>query len=143
MEKENEETKKKMKKGKEVFHEWEHLNMHKLLEVIDVLVVQVVIWTRSLTCPLCATTGVSRAVKVPQIQFIAGIGGHSSSQQRRGCTVQTVQLAAWCGVWRWGGLFSRSSRSSGVERQFSEPSMMKSSLSSRAPAQLVRSDLST
>ena len=31
----------------------------------------------------------------------------------------------------------------GVERQFSEPSMMKSSSSSRAPAQLVRTDLST
>ena len=29
-EKENEETKKKMKNGKEVFHEWDHLNMHKL-----------------------------------------------------------------------------------------------------------------
>ena len=31
--------------------------------------------------------------------------------------------------------FSRSSRSSGVDRQFSEPSMAKSSLPSRAPAQ--------
>ena len=31
--------------------------------------------------------------------------------------------------------FSRSSRSSGVERQFSEPSMVKSSLPSRAPTQ--------
>ena len=30
-EKENEETKKNMKKGKEVFHEWEHLIMIKLL----------------------------------------------------------------------------------------------------------------
>ena len=30
-EKENEETKKNMKKGKEVFHEWEHLIMNKLL----------------------------------------------------------------------------------------------------------------
>ena len=43
------------------------------------------------------------------------------------------------GVWRRFGLlrpiFPRSSMSSGVERQFSEPSMMKSSSSSRAPAQ--------
>ena len=31
--------------------------------------------------------------------------------------------------------FSRPSRSSGVDRQFSEPSMTKSSLPSRAPAQ--------
>ena len=69
VEKENQETKKKMKEVKEVFHKVEHLNMYKLLNVIDVPVVQVVIWTRSLTCPLCATTGVSRAVKVPQIQF--------------------------------------------------------------------------
>ena len=30
--------------------------------------------------------------------------------------------------------FSRSSRSSGVERHFSEPSMVKSSLPSRVPA---------
>ena len=70
-EKENEETKKNMKKGKKVFHEWEPLHKNKLLKVVDVPVVQVVIWTRSLTCPLCATTGVSATVKVPQIQFIA------------------------------------------------------------------------
>ena len=31
--------------------------------------------------------------------------------------------------------FSRSSRSSGLERHFSEPSMVKSSLPSSAPAQ--------
>ena len=28
-----------MKKGKEVFHEWEHLNMNKLLKVVDMPVV--------------------------------------------------------------------------------------------------------
>ena len=30
--------------------------------------------------PLCATTEVSRAVKVPQIQFIAGFCGHSATE---------------------------------------------------------------
>ena len=39
--------------------------------------------------------------------------------------------------------FSSSSRSSGVERQFSEPSMVKSSLPSRAPAQFHSQHLST
>ena len=37
--------------------------------------------------------GVSRTVKVPQIQFIAGVSGHSSSQQGEGGTLST-----W--VWR-------------------------------------------
>ena len=41
-------------------------------------------WTRSLTCPLVVQRpGSQRTVKVPQIQFIAGVCGHSSSQQRR------------------------------------------------------------
>ena len=53
------------------------------------------LWTRSLTCP-CVQRQVPVAqfnkvvdvpvimrVEVPQIQFIAGIGGHSSSQQRQ------------------------------------------------------------
>ena len=47
-EEENLETKKKMKKGKEVSHEWEQLHKNKLLNVVDVLIVQVVIWTRYL-----------------------------------------------------------------------------------------------
>ena len=51
--------------------------------------------------------------------------------------------------WRWDGVsavlthFSRSSRSSGVERHFSEPSMAKSSLPSTAPAQFHPQSLST
>ena len=40
---------------------------------------------------------VSRTVESPQIQFIAGVCRHSSSQQRRVRTVQTVPLSAW--VW--------------------------------------------
>ena len=40
------------------------------------------------------------------------------------------------------GIFRAPPGCPGVERQFSEPSMMKSSLSPRAPAQLVRGDLS-
>ena len=38
---------------------------------------------------------VLRTVEVPQIQFIAPICGHFSSQQRQVRTVQTVQLSAW------------------------------------------------
>ena len=85
-----------MKQVKEVFHEWEHLNMNKLLfnKVVDVPVVQVVIWTRSLTCPLCATTEVSVTVKVPQIQFIAESVDLPVVQQRWGRTVHTVQRSA-------------------------------------------------
>ena len=41
------------------------------------------------------------------------------------------------------GIFRAPPGCPGVERQFSEPLMMKSSSSSRAPAQLVRGDLST
>ena len=41
------------------------------------------------------------------------------------------------------GIFRAPPGCPGVERQFSEPSMMKSSLSSRASAQLVRSRLWT
>ena len=53
-----------------------------ILYAVDVLVVQVHLGssssrTRSLTCPLCSTTGFLRTVKVPQIQFIAGVFGHS------------------------------------------------------------------
>ena len=40
------------------------------------------------------------------------------------------------------GIFRALPSRPGVERQFSEPSMMKSSLLSRAPAQFARSDLS-
>ena len=42
---------------------------------------------------------VSRTVEVPQIQFIAPICGHSSSQQRQVRTVQTVQLSPWVAVY--------------------------------------------
>ena len=56
--------------------------------VVHVPVVQVVVWVRPfldkvVDMLLCATTGVLRTVKVPQIQFIAGVCGQSSSQQRR------------------------------------------------------------
>ena len=70
---------KKTEKVKEVSHEWENVP---------------VIMQR------CC--GVSATVKVPQIQFIAESEDLPVVQQRWGRTVRTVQLAAWCGVWRWG-----------------------------------------
>ena len=105
-------------------------------KVVDVPVVQVVVVPQVQLCSYgrrcdhAATLGLA-TVEVPQIQFIAGVSGHSSSQQRRvrfqhGYGGDEGFLALFCH-------FSRSSRSSGVERQFSEPSMVKSSLPSRAP----------
>ena len=74
-------------------------------------------------------------LEVPQTPFIARVGRHSSAHRDGGLF--------W--VWRrcWAGIFRAPPGCPGVERQFSEPSMMKSSLSSRAPAQLVRSRLWT
>ena len=75
-EKENEETKKKMKKEKEVFHEWEHLNMNKLLfdKVVDVPVVQVPQFIDGVDVSvIMQQRGVSHTVKEPQIEFIAGV----------------------------------------------------------------------
>ena len=100
-------------------------------KVVDVPVVQF-IDGYGRRCDHAATSGLA-TVKVPQTQFIAGVGGHSSSQQRRSCFQQG--MAAMKVFWTFLGHFSRSSRSSGVERQFSEPSMTKSSSLSRALAQ--------
>ena len=69
--------------------------------------------------------------KVPQVQFIARVSEPSSSQ--RDGLAFSMGMAAVKGFWRVSPHFLRSSRLSGVERQFSEPSMMKSSSSSRAP----------
>ena len=79
-------------------------------------------------------------LEVPQIQFIAGVSGHSSSQQRWALGFQQWRL--WLrsrGFSAFLGQCSRSSRLSGVERQFLEPLMVKSSLPSRAPAQFILS----
>ena len=99
-EKENLEVKKKMKKGKEVSHVGATLQEQTpqggrrpccagrhLDKVVDMPVV-------------CKDRG-SATVKVPQIQSIAECED-LPVVQRRGRTVQTVQLAAWCGVWRRG-----------------------------------------
>ena len=85
--------------------------------------------------------GVSPTVKVPQIQFIVPSEDMPVVQQRR---VQrsapglpfVADMAAMKGF-----LFSRSSRLFGVERQFSEPSMVKSSLPSGAPLPISCSEL--
>ena len=63
----------------------------------------------------------------------------------RSSHLKNLDIISTCSLWRWEGFsaalthFSRSSRSSGVERHFSEPSMVKSSLPSRAPAQFILS----
>ena len=65
--------------------------MNKLLKVVDVPVVQVVIWTRSLTCPLCATTGGLSSCESASdsihrrnlwtVQFATETGMHSATVQ--------------------------------------------------------------
>ena len=97
-------------------------------------------------CPLCATTGaaVAQFIKVvdvpvimrvdaPQIQFIAGVGGHSSSQQRQVLGFQQGGYGGDEGGFRGFPHFFALLQVPGVEPQFSEPSMAKSSLPSRAP----------
>ena len=71
---------------------------------------------------------VQKTAEIPHLQFIDKV-----------VTVPVDNFLLWR-LWRWRGVFrremrhfSRSSRSSGVEREFSEPSMVKSSLPSRAP----------
>ena len=110
-------------------------------KVGDVLVVQVVVgvsWKVPQIQFIARVSGPSsfqrdgKLSAVPQIQFIARVSGHCSSRQRRvrfqrGDGGDEGFFSAFLGH------FSRSSRSSGVERQFSEPSIVKSSSSSRAP----------
>ena len=76
-------------------------------------------------------------VKVPQIQFIASLCGHSCCATQTGATLPAFPFMA-----SMNGFFSMIFRIfgalqgyPGVDRQFSEPSMAKSSLPSRAPAQ--------
>ena len=74
-------------------------------------------------CAYAATSGLS--LEVPQTQFIARAGGHSSyrdSGLRRGFCGGDVGL----------GIFRAPPGRPGGERQFSEPSMTKSSLWSKA-----------
>ena len=106
------------------------LTEHKTVEVLqlqcsdkvdDVPVVQVVVWV---------------SWKVPQIQFIARVCGPSVCNE-------TMGFQRGYGGDSGVGIFRAPPGCPGVERQFSEPSMMKSSSSSRAPAQLVRSRLWT
>ena len=88
---EKEGLKKTMKKVKEVFHEWEQLNMNKLLfdKVVDVSVVQVPHFIDGVD--VMQRRGVLHTVKVPEIQFIAGVSGPSCCATE----VQPVLLAAW------------------------------------------------
>ena len=116
--------------------------------VVDVSVVQVHLgssspWTRSLTCPLLSTTWVMQTVKVPQIQLVACFCGHSSCATQTGTTLPAFLVMAAMDGFFFADFphFSRSCGYAGVERQFSEPSMAKSSSLSRAPAQLVRSSM--
>ena len=79
-------------------------------------------------------------VEVLQIQFISGSQWTFQFATERGTRLSAVVvMAAMNGFSPFLGHFSRSSRLSGVERQFSEPSMAKSSLPSRAPAQFTLS----
>ena len=83
-------------------------------------------------------------VDVPVVQVVDWVsaGGASNSVHRQ--SLWTFQYAqrqgAFSRVWRRCrvGPFRAPPGRPGVERQFSEPSMMKSSLSSRAPAQLAQ-----
>ena len=67
-------------------------------KVVDVPVVQVLQFIDGLDVAMILQRQVvSRTVEVPQTQFIARVCRHSSSQQRRAPTVQTVQPS---GGWR-------------------------------------------
>ena len=91
-------------------------------------------------CDLAATLSVA-TVEVPQFSV------HRRSQWTFQFATETgTQLSAMVVMAAMKGFlghFSRSSRLSGVERQFSEPSMAKSSLPSRVPAQFHSQHLST
>ena len=106
-EKENEETKKKMKKEKEVFHEWEHLNMNKLLKVVDVPVVQVVIY-RGLSSCENASDSVHRRI-LWTFQFATETGTHSANCAA-GSLVRRMAVEAAMRAFLALGHFSRSSR---------------------------------
>ena len=83
-------------------------------QVVDVLVVQV---PQFIDGENAATCCLWNSGEVPQIQFIARVCRHSSSQQRRVPTVQIVQpsggLVAVKGVL---AVFQHFSRSSGLSR---------------------------
>ena len=64
-------------------------------------------------------------LEVPQTPFIARVGGQSSAHRDGG-------LSRGFGGDAVAGIFRAPPGCPGVERQFSEPSMMKSSSSSRA-----------
>ena len=102
-EKENEETKKNVMKGKEVFHEWEHLIMNKLLRGCR-----------------CRQWKFLRFSSSPESEDIL------SGNRDRYTQCKLCDAAVYGGVYGevagMGGLstlprFLRSSRSSGVERQ--------------------------
>ena len=88
------------------------------------------LWT---PCDHAATSLFSSTVEVPQIPFVARVSGHSVVQQRRARLPTVLVMTAMSVFWRILHHFSRSSGYPGVERQFFEPSTMKSSSSSRAP----------
>ena len=103
---EKEGLKKTMKKVKEVFHEWEQLNMNKLLlgKVVDVPVVQVPQFIDGVDVPVIVQRrGVLHTVKVPQTHFIDGVSGHSCCATVTGYAQR--KLCCWlrgsC-TWRWG-----------------------------------------
>ena len=84
-------------------------------------------WTRSLKCPLCNDKcpwfSVQKTAKVPQLQYIRTCGrcpcwrsSSTKSSPFGGCGGGMVFLSVF-------PHFSHSSRLSGVERQFSEPSI--------------------
>ena len=98
-----------MKKLKEVFHEWEQLNMNTLLfnKVVDVPVVQVVIWFRPFLDKVadmpvvCYDRGLCDS-KVPQTHFIAELEDIPVVQQRR-CAHSAYCAAGSVGAAYGGG----------------------------------------
>ena len=93
-----------------------------------------------------AETVLSRTLKGASDSVHRALWGHSSCATETGArAVSALGLPVMADVAAMKVFFlvfphfSRSSRSSGVQRQFSEPSMIKSSLPSRAPAQFILS----
>ena len=88
------------------------------------------LWT---PCDHAATSVFSSTVEVPQIQLSPVTVDIPVVQQRRARFPTVLVMTAMSCFWRILRHFSRSSGYPGVERQFFEPSTMKSSSSSRAP----------
>ena len=82
-------------------------------------------------CDHAATSGL--LLEVPQTQFIARVRGHSS--RHRDGYASSVYGGDEVFFSRFFRIFRAPPGRPGVERQFSEPLTMKSSSSSRAPAQ--------